>query len=375
VDDNRVSTLELFFDLVFVFTVTQLTTVVVHHPNGDGVAQVAVMLLMIWWMYAGYAWLTNSIDLALASFRAFLLAAMGAWLVLALALPQAFSSTGFTFGLAYLAIIVLHVGLFTHATSELSARSILRVAQTNVPFALLIVIGGAVGGAAQWAIWTVAGVALWLLPEIRGIGIFELEPAHFVERHGLVVIVALGESVVAIGIGTAGLDVDLELVGVAVLGLLLVAGMWWTYFAAEQAITGAMRDADHVRRARLGVSAFGYCHYALLLAIVLVAAALKKATGHPFDQASTFAAVALGGGLALFLAGDALFRRMLRVDGASPRAFAALLAPLSIPIGLLAASAQIAALVALLAALVVSRLPPRPAARAPRRASPPVRQR
>jgi low temperature requirement protein LtrA len=370
VEETRVSTLELFFDLVFVFTVTQLTTVVVEHPDAGGVAQVAVMLLMIWWMYAGYAWLTNSIDLALASFRAFLLAAMGAWLVLALALPQAFSSTGFTFGLAYLAIVVLHVGLFTHATSELSARSILRVAQTNVPFAALIVVGGALGGDAQWIVWTAAGIALWLLPEIRGIGIFELEPAHFVERHGLVVIVALGESVVAIGIGTAGLAVDLELVGVAVLGLLLVAGMWWTYFADEASITGAMREGDHVRRARMGVSAFGYCHYALLLAIVLVAAALKKATGHPFDEASTFAALALGGGLALFLAGDALFRSMLRVGGAAPRAYAAVLAPVSIPLGLLAAAAQIAALVALLAALVVSRLPLHRAAPAPRPASP-----
>jgi low temperature requirement protein LtrA len=375
VEETRVSTLELFFDLVFVFTVTQLTTVVVEHPDAGGIAQVAVMLLMIWWMYAGYAWLTNSIDLALASFRAFLLAAMGAWLVLALALPQAFSSTGFTFGLAYLAIVALHVGLFTHATSELSARSILRVAQTNVPFAALIVVGGALGGDAQWIVWTAAGIALWLLPEIRGIGIFELEPAHFVERHGLVVIVALGESVVAIGIGTAGLAVDLELVGVAVLGLLLVAGMWWTYFADEESITGAMREGDHVRRARMGVSAFGYCHYALLLAIVLVAAALKKATGHPFDEASTFAALALGGGLALFLAGDALFRSMLRVGGAAPRAYAAVLAPVSIPLGLLAAAAQIAALVALLAALVVSRLPLHRAAPAPRPASPPAQPR
>src|SRR5919201_1376446 len=98
VEETRVSTLELFFDLVFVFTVTQLTTVVVEHPDAGGVAQVAVMLLMIWWMYAGYAWLTNSIDLARPSFRLFLLGAMAAYLVLALALPQAFSSSGFTFG-------------------------------------------------------------------------------------------------------------------------------------------------------------------------------------------------------------------------------------------------------------------------------------
>jgi low temperature requirement protein LtrA len=374
-EETRVSTLELFFDLVFVFTITQLTTVLVDHPSGDGVAQVAVMLLAIWWMYAGYAWLTNSIDLALPTFRLFLLGAMCAYLVLALAIPGAFTSTGLTFGLAYLAIIALHLGLFTHATSELSAQSILSVGQTNLIFAALIVIGGAIGGTAQWVIWVASAIGLWLVPEIRGVGVFEIEPAHFVERHGLVVIVALGESVVAIGIGAAGLAVDLELIGVAVLGLLLVAGLWWTYFADEDAVGAAMARADHARRGRIGVTAFGYWHFAMLLAIVAVAAALKKATGHPFDEASTFAAIALGAGVALFLGADSAFRRVLGIAGGVPRMRAAVVAPLTIPLGFVAAALQIAALVALLAALVVSRLPLRRATPAPRPASPPVQPR
>jgi low temperature requirement protein LtrA len=370
VSETRVSTLELFFDLVFVFTVTQLTAVLVEHPNGDGLAQVAVMLAFVWWMYAGYSWLTNSIDVEAAADRLFLLAAMAAWLVLALALPQAFSSTGFTFGAAYLVIIVVHAGLFTHATSEVSARSMLGVAPSNVACAAAIVAGGAIGGTVQWVVWSVSAVALWAVPRLRATGVFELQAAHFVERHGLVIIVALGESVVAIGIGASGLAVDLELVAVAVVGLLLVAGLWWTYFSDERAIEEAMVRADAGERTRMALNGFAYPHWFLLLGIVLVAAALRKATGHPFDAASTAAAVGLGGGVAIFLAADAVFRHVLGIAGARPRACAALLAPLSIPIGLAAAGAQIAALVALLTGLVLSRRPLRRAARGPRPASP-----
>ncbi len=292
------------------------------------------MLLMVWWMYSGYAWLTNSIDLRRPSFRLLLLGAMAAWLVLALAIPQAFTATGLTFGLAYLAIVCLHTGLFTHAQSELSARSIWRVAQTNLVFAAAIVVGGALGGGAQWVIWAAAGVLLWLIPEIRGIGVFEIAPSHFVERHGLMIMIALGESVIAIGIGASELPVDLDLVATAVVGLLLVAGLAWVHFADEEAPVEAMVRADHVRRGRIGVSAFGYCHYVLLFGIVLVAAGLKRATGHPFVDATTLEAIELGAGVGLFLAGDAAFRAVLGLDGVRSRALGAILAPLTIPLGI-----------------------------------------
>ena len=374
-DDNRVSTLELFFDLVFVFTITQLTAVAVHHPSADGVAQVAVMLAIVWWMYSGYAWLTNNIDLAQPTFRVFLLGAMAAYLVLALAIPNAFTSTGLTFGLAYLAIVGLHSGLFTKARSELSARSILSIAQTNLLFAALIVAGGAIGGAAQWAIWIASGVGQWLVPEIRGAGTFEIGPSHFVERHGLMVIIALGESVVAVGIGASGLAVDLSLVAIAVVGLLLVAGLAWVYFADEDATVDAMTRADDARRFRIGVSGFGYCHYVLLFGIVLVAAGLKRATAHPFVDATTLEAIELGAGVALFLAADAAFRALLRVDGVRPRAVAALIAPLSIPLGLVSVALELVAVVVLLHSLVVSRLLPRPTGPGPRPASPRAQRR
>jgi low temperature requirement protein LtrA len=372
VEETRVSTLELFFDLVFVFTITQLTTVLIAHPNLKGLAAACVKLALIWWMYAGYSWLTNQIDVGDPTHRAFLLAGMAGWLVLALAIPTAFDTTGFTFGVAYLVIVVVHAGLFTHAQSDVSARSFLLVGRSNLLFASAVVVAGAIGGPVQWVVWSVAAIGIWLVPAVRATGVFELEPAHFVERHGLVIIVALGESIVAIGIGASGLAVDLSLIGVAVMGLALVAGLWWTYFSDEEAVQRAMREADHRERGRMALSGFSYAHYALLLGIVLIAAALKKATGHPFDPASNAAAIGLGAGVALFLAGDIAFRSALRIAGSRPHLYAALLAAATIPLSKVAAVAQIGALVAILLGLGVSRAPPRRAAPAPRPASPPA---
>jgi low temperature requirement protein LtrA len=375
VEETRVSSLELFFDLVFVFTITQLTTVLVEHSDLIGLAAACVKLALIWWMYAGYSWLTNQIDVGDATHRAFLLAGMAGWLVLALAIPTAFDATGFTFGVAYLVIVIVHAGLFTDAQSDVSARSFLLIGRSNLLFAVAVVVAGAVGGPAQWVVWSAAAIGIWLVPALRAGGVFELEPAHFVERHGLVIIVALGESVVAIGIGASGLAVDPSLVGVAVLGLALVAGLWWTYFSDEEDVERAMREADHGERRRMALEGFSYAHYALLLGIVLIAAALKKATGHPFDPESTAAAIGLGAGVALFLAGEIGFRSALRIAGSRPHAYAALLAAATIPLGKVAAAAQIGALVAILLGLAVSRSQLRQEAPAPRPASPPAQPR
>src|SRR4051794_10552524 len=138
----RVTTLELFFDLVFVFTITQLTTVLVDRPNARGVLQAVLMMGVIWWMYAGYAWLTNAVPPDRLSRRLLLLAGMSAYLVLALAIPDAFSSIGLTFGLAYLAIVSVHAGLFTRTSSEATLRNLFTLAPFNLVAALLIVVGG-----------------------------------------------------------------------------------------------------------------------------------------------------------------------------------------------------------------------------------------
>jgi low temperature requirement protein LtrA len=191
---GRVTPLELFFDLVFVFTITQLTAVLYHAPTLRSLVQVMLMLAAIWWMYGGYAWMTNAVSAHTANRRLLLLGGMGGYFVLALAIPRAFTSSGLAFGIAYLVVVSVHTALFTRSSAAGVVRAILRLAPYNLGSALVILAGGALGGAAQYALWSLAVAFEWLTPVIRGNRGFDIAAAHFVERHGLVVIIAIGES-------------------------------------------------------------------------------------------------------------------------------------------------------------------------------------
>ncbi len=350
-DEVRVSTLELFFDLVFVFTLTQLTSVLAHHPNGTGVLRVALMLVVIWWMYGGYAWLTNVVAPDRLAYQLLLLGGMAAFLVISLAIPTAFAGGGVAFGLAYLVVILIHAGLFTRSQAGESGLAILRVAPLNVVAALAILAAGIAGGTARGILWGVA-VAVIILPSLRPPDPrFEIAPGHFVERHGLVVIVALGESVVAVGIGATAHAVTVGLVAVAVLGLALTACLWWAYFGEgeDEKALDAMRSASPRDRPRLALNGFYHWHLLILFGIIALASALESAIAHPGAPLALGRALALGGGISCFLAGDAMFRRTLSIGELRWRVAAAPLALATIPLGTeISAVAQLIALVAVL---------------------------
>jgi low temperature requirement protein LtrA len=367
---ERVSTLELFFDLVFVFTITQLTAVLSDDPTWRGLLRVVLMLGVIYYMYGGYAWLTNAVAADRAARRLLLLGGMAAYLVLALAIPRAFSEGDVAFGVAYLVIVSIHAGLYTRAPEAHTLRALARLAPLNLGSALLVLAAVVVEGTAAYLLWGAAFALAWFTPLLAGTGGFRIAPAHFVERHGLVVIVALGESIVAIGIGAADLPVDLSLAAVAVLGLLLAACLWWAYFGgddtrAERALAAVPED----QRGWVAIQSFGYWHLVMLLGIITLAAGLKDAIGHAHDPLDLAHALLLAGGAALFLAGDVLFRRALAIGPGGLRAAGAALALATIPLGLtLSALAQLVALLAVLAGslLIETRLTV-PSGRHPRR--------
>jgi len=351
----RVSTLELFFDLVFVFTITQLTNVLVHGHGLSVAVHVVVMLAVVWWMYDGYAWLTNAIATDLLRFRLLLLGGMGGFLVISLAIPTAYSENGLAFGLGYLVVVLLHGGMYAKGTSVSEVAAILRIVPFNLSAAALVLVGGILGARVQDVLWIAAALLLWLTPSFTSTEGFVIAAEHFVERHGLVVIIALGESVVVVGAGISGSPIGLRLVVVALLSLALSAALWWLYFRDEDAVEKAMVAADDARRARLALLGFGYWHYGLLLGVVAVAAGLKKAVGDPYDPLASSIGTELAVGVALFTACTVGFRRTLGLATSRARLVASAVALATIPLGTDASAVlQLAALTTIVVVALVA---------------------
>ncbi len=354
-DDQQVTSLELFFDLVFVFVITQLTAVIVGTPTWTGVVRALLMLSVVWWMYAGYAWLTNALPPTTGRRRVLVLLAMGGFFVVALAIPDAFGDSGVVLGVAYLCVVVVHLALFATAGGSQTA-SILRLAPFNLLAAACVLGAGFADGGLRYALWAAAFVVEVVGPFLAGgQSGFRIRSGHFVERHGLLVLIVLGESVVAVGVGVEGRKLTANLIVSALLGLAVAAGLWWTYFDREDSrAEEALRRAPVEQRPWLALWAFGYAHLALLFGIVVLAAGMHFAVADPHDELPASAAWFLGAGTALYLVGDVAMRRTLHSGPTTLRLAAAGAALATIPIGRwVAAEAQTAALLAVLVVLVL----------------------
>lgn len=345
----RVSTLELFFDLVFVFTITQLTEMMADHPTAATFGNVMLILAVVWWMYSGYAWLTNAVAPNSTTRRTLLLTGMAGFLLMALAVPEAFGDYGWLFGVSYLLVNVVHSALFRLAGPE--ARQAMRVVTPmNILAALLVLAGGFLPEPYRHLAWIAAPVIQILTGYLHRIEMHSIVAPHFVERHSLVVIIAIGESIIAIGLGFRGVDLGGGAILVAILGLCIAYYLWWYYFArdderSEHVLAGT---SDPRRRARLALHAWGYAHYPMLLGIVVLSAGIKKTVGHAFEELHWGEAIMLGGGVALYLVGHAAFLWQLGLRGVTHRLVAAALVLATIPLGHMLAIAQLAAIPLLL---------------------------
>jgi low temperature requirement protein LtrA len=310
-EGERVTPLELFFDLVFVLALTQCTALMADHPTWSGLAQGLLVLGVLWWAWVGYAWLTSVIDPEEGAVRLVIFAAMAALLVVALCVPEAFGGLALTFALAYGAFRVSHIALFMLASPDDDAlrHSVLGLAVSTAVGVALLATASFFDGLAQGAIWALALFLDMAGPYFFGSEGWRLVPGHFAERHGLIVIIALGESIVAIGIGAAG-ALDLGIGVVAVLGVALAAAQWWIYFDVVALISARrLSEAEPGKvQNELARDSYSYIHLALIAGIVLVALGLKVAIGHHDEHLHTVPAFALLGGTAVYLLGLVAFR-------------------------------------------------------------------
>jgi low temperature requirement protein LtrA len=348
--EQRVTPLELFLDLVFVFGFTQVTTVLSDNPTWSGLGHALLLLVALWWAWAAYAWLTNTVDPGEGLVWGTMVVAMAAMFVAALAVPEAFGRHGVVFGVAFLIVAVMQLSLYALAArgDRDLLQAILRAAPSAIAGASVIVAAGFVHGGLKPVLWLVALVGGLFGPLLGGLSGWRVQPAHFVERHGLIVIIAIGESLVAIGLGARTGGLGTGVIVAAVLGFVVAASFWLAYFdffplRAQRLLT----ERSGVQRIALARDAYTYLHLPMVAGIVLFAFAMKKTLAHVGGELDAVPALGLCCGPALYLLAYVALRvRVSRTLGGgrfvAAVACAALL-PAALSVPALAALALVAA--------------------------------
>lgn len=310
-NEDRVKPLELFFDLVFVLGFTQCTALMAADPTWEGLARGMLALAVLWWAWVGYAWLTSVLDPEEGGVRLAMFAAMVGLLVVALCVPDVFGDRALPFAVAYALVRAAHIGLFLIAArddDDLRRSTVGLGVSTGIAVGLLV--GAAfVDGPAQWALWIVAIVIDFGGPAVTGADGWKLAPGHFAERHNLVILLALGESIVALGIG-ARVELDWDVYTVALLGIGLAAAIWWIYFDVVALVTEVrlVRAEEGRPRNTLARDSYSYLHFPMVAGIILAAYGLEEVVAHLDDPLHDVPAFALFGGVAIYLLGHVTLR-------------------------------------------------------------------
>jgi low temperature requirement protein LtrA len=300
-----VKPLELFFDLVFVLGFTQCTALMVHDPSWQGLARGVLVLALLWWSWVAYAWLTSVMDPEEGAVRLVIFAAMAALLNVALSIPEAYGDRAVVFAVAYGFVRAAHIALYLIASREdAGLRHSVVGLGVSTAIGVALVLGGAIftDGTAQSLVWLVAIVLDAGAPALFGAEGWTLVPGHFAERHNLVIILALGESIVALGIA-AEADPSAGLVAASVLGVGVASALWWIYFDVVSLVTARrLVEAPEGRvRNDLARDSYSYLHFPMVAGIVLTALGMEATLHDVEEHLDGVRATALLGGVALYL--------------------------------------------------------------------------
>ena len=325
-EEARVTPIELFFDLVFVFSLTQVTALMNHDLTVHGIVRGLLVLALLWWCWVGYAWLGNVVQADEGFGRVAMFGAMAAMFVLALTVPEAFHDLPggldgpVVLAIAYLAVRMLHLGIFYMASAEDPGlrRQLFRFAPSVLGSTALLLVASQMEGVAQTWMWVAVLAVDYVGTILAGASGWRLYSAsHFAERHGLIILIALGESIVAIGAGVASLPISWAIIAASILGLTVAGALWWTYFDVTSIVAErALRRAEGEERARIARDAYSYLHLPMMMGIVLAALGMKQvmefvggAEGHELrDPLAALPLRAMYSGAALYLLSHVAFR-------------------------------------------------------------------
>ena len=352
--EEKVTPLELFFDLVFVFAITQVTQFIADDPTWGGLARGMLILALVWWAWVGYSWLTNWLDTETDRTRLAIFTAMSAMFVVALAIPGAFSDDALIFAVAYAFVRVQHIVLFAFASNDVDIVGATKRFAPAVGVSLALIFAAAfVDGPLQGVLWALA-VLIDLGGALLGGSGWKLHPSHFAERHGLIIIIAFGESIVATGLGASETTLTLGVVAAATLGIVIAAALWWAYFDVVAIVAERrLKEAPHAEQVSMARDSYSYIHLLLIAGIVLLALGGKKTIANVDEPLKLVPAVALCGGVALYLLGHVAFRlRNIGTLNKQRVVVAAIAALLILPATEIDALATMALLAALTAGLI-----------------------
>ncbi|WP_405487987.1 low temperature requirement protein A [Nocardia sp. NBC_00511] len=370
-EDASVTQLELFFDLVIVFAFTMVTDFAAHETTAINLLRALLILTLLWWMWIGYSWLGNVVKADEGIMRVAMFIAMGAAFIIALTIPEAFHDLPggwygpLVFVIAYLVVRCVHLAVFWMASAHDGQlrRQVIRWAGGSISVAgVLLVVGALTTGTAQIVLWF-AALAWDMLWTLFAGNEWRLNSAsHFAERYGLIVIIALGESIVEIGVGVAGLPISWSITVGSMLGLAVAGLLWWAYFdVGALVVERALHQAAGARQIQIARNCYTYWHFPMIAGIVAMALGLKKvlnyvggAQGHSLsDQLHGIPLFALYGGVAVYLLAQVGFRHYATGLVLAPRLVAVVALLALIPVAsVLPALGALALLVAILVALI-----------------------
>jgi low temperature requirement protein LtrA len=310
--EQRVTALELFFDLVFVFAITQVTTFLYSDPTWVRLLEALAILAVLWQSWSEYVWLENTAATDEGLMRVVMFAAMGAVLVASLSVPHAFGKDALEFGVAFFVVRVLHIVAYSVVTRGDAAfrAAIFRLSLAELPTAALLVVAGLLPGTGRAVCWAIALAAYYAVMQLIGTEGWRITPGHFAERHGLIIIIALGESIVALGVGASSLGVRTGLVAGALFGIATAATLWWAYFDVVATVAERkLREAAPSEQVLMARDSYSYLHQPMVTGIVFFAFGVKTTLAHVHAHLNAVPATALCGGVGLYLLALSAFKR------------------------------------------------------------------